>query len=66
MKFIYLVVSGSWWQLSQQIAHTQQETADDAKADRRVKRTQVPLVDSLKKGLWALVDKDKYPLLYVI
>ena len=32
MNFIYLVVSGSWWQLSQQIAHTQQETATVVRA----------------------------------
>ena len=62
MNFIYLVVSGSWWQLSQQIAHTQQETATvtRAAAPPTSQENRINPSRFLEK-LWAL-EKDKSAL----
>jgi hypothetical protein len=65
--FIYLF-SRKWIlvALSQQIAHTQQETVNDAKAAPPTSQENTSAPSRfLEKGLRAL-EKDKYPLLYVI
>ena len=52
--------------LSQQIAHTQQETVNDARAAPPTSQENTSAPSRfLEKGLRAL-EKDKYPLLYVI
>ena len=62
MNLIYLVVSGSWWQLSQQIAHTQQETATVVRAAPPTSQENTIAPSGfLEKGLRALVI-DKHPL----